>query len=638
MDGLTLVDRIYVKYAGEREGEAPLTLGQLNVHDWIRDADRSYFGVVKLILNLPEGCTLDDITESFAILAARHESLRTAFPPGDPLRQRVAGSGELPIDIYAVDDGALGGITGGSAGTGVAYAPHEITPDAAAGIGWAPPSAGEKAADSQSLVARLRAVPLDTGDGELVRVAVAVSDGRPRAAALACSHMIVDLGSIMVIGRQFTELASDPAKRQAILLGHQPLGHQPLDQAAAEDSAAGRRRADATLRFWEGQLRRMPQCMYAMPADPEQDGQPLSGWLSSPAIRLALPAIMTRTGASPSMVVTAAMLAVLAHRTGNSGYAFRTISGNRSGLHLRDYVGTIAQVSLLAVDMPAPGFDELVRRCGTATLRAARYGSFHQPSHLRMLRELGHLRGVCFHPDSVFNNLAAYDPGPGSGRPGVVGPDGAARAAQSRQTPIAWWRPPSSFNQTPLEFNLLRMPEGLAVGLWTSDTTLVPPAEIESLLHGIERLIAVAASGDVELSGLSEVTGVMPVDRGPGWLLIDSCWVQLAEVQRLLDDALDVAVARAFAVPGADGGPTLIACLAASAGTRTAGQAHAVCVPALDGRLTAMAPGRYLVYDQPADDPDSLASWGEQRLLDDGDGRDPRIAARYGMAAHPEGA
>jgi hypothetical protein len=275
--------------------------------------------------------------------------------------------------------------------------------------------------------------------------------------------------------------------------------------------------------------------------------------------------------------------------------------------------------------MPAPGFDELVRRCGTATLRAARYGSFHQPSHLSMLREMEHLRGVCFHPDSVFNNLAAYDTDPGeAGSAGNV-------TSTPGETAIAWWKPPSRFNQTPLEFNLLRMPEGLSVGLWTNDTTLVPPAEIESLLRGIERLVVAAAGGDVDLGRLTEVTGVKQVVRGPGWLLLGSCWVELAEVQRLLDDALDVPAARAFAVQGSDGRPALVACLAAGQEVRTAAQAHAACVAALEGRLTAMAPGRYLVWAGTPQDPGDLASWHEQRLLDDGDGRDPRIARRYGM-------
>lgn len=617
MDGLTLVERIYVKYSGERGGEAPLTLGQLNTLDWSRDTGRGHFGVIHLVLNLPTGCTLDDITESFAILLARHESLRTAFPPGDPPCQRVAQSGELPIDVYAADESV---IDVAATAAGILYPAEAIRPDAAT-----------------PLVARLRAVPFGVGDSELLRVAIAVSGGRPRAAALACSHMIADLGSLMVIGRQFTELAADPAKRQV-----GALGHQPLDQAAVERSARGRRRADATLRFWESQLRRMPQCMYAMPADPAQSGEPLSGWLFSPELAQALPSVQARTGTSQWAAIAAAMVAVLAHRTRNSGYVFRILPSNRTELHLRDYVGTISQVSLLAVDMSTPSFDELVHRSGTAMLRAARYGSFHQPSHQRMVRELEHVRGVRFHADSVFNNVATFDLHPGEGSSGAAGsaePGGGAAALPETFTGIYWLKPPSGFNQTLLEIHLLRrMPEGLSVGLWTGDTTRMPAAEIALLLRGIERLIVAAAGGDVDLGNLSEVTGITPVDRGPGWLLVDSCWVELAEVQRLLDDALDVPAARAFAVRDSDGNPALIACLAASPKIRTSGQAHAACVAALDGRLTAMAPGRYSVYAQPPEDPSDLASWRKQRLLDDGDGRDARIAGRYRTTAGSAGA
>jgi hypothetical protein len=600
MDDLTLVDRVYVKYSGERGGEAPLTFGQINTLDWSLDTDRGHFGVVHLILNLPMGCTLNDITESFAVLLARHESLRTSFPPGDPPRQRVALSGELPIDIYAADESAVDV----GARAGILYPAETARPNAAT-----------------LLVARLRAEPLAITDSTLLRVAVAVSDSRPVAAALVCSHMLADLGSMMVIGRQFTELAADPTKRQA-----GALGHQPLDQAAVESSARGQRRAEATLRFWEGHLRRMPQCMYAMPTDPAQRGEALSGWLFSPALLQALPSVQARTAASESTVIAAALVAVLTHRTRNGSYIFRVLPSNRTELRMRDYVGTISQVSLLAADTSTPSFDELVRRCATATLRSARYGAFHQPSHDKMRRELEHVRGVRFHADSVFNNVATFDLHRGEG------PGGDAAALPEAFTGIYWLKPPAGFNQTPLEIHLLRrLPEGLAIGLWTGDTALLPPAEIELLLRGTEQLAVAAAGGDVDLRRLTEITGVTPVVRGPGWLLVDSCWVDLAQVQRLLGDALRGTAAHAFAVPGEDGEPALLACLAASPEIRTPGQAHAACMAALDGRLTAMAPGRYLVYDRPPDDAGDLASWRRQSLLADGDGRDPVIAARYGI-------
>jgi hypothetical protein len=304
---------------------------------------------------------------------------------------------------------------------------------------------------------------------------------------------------------------------------------------------------------------------------------------------------------------------------------FRVISSNRIGAHLGGYVGTIAQESLLAAgspagssDTPAGSFDELVRRCGAATLRAARFSSFNQPDRQRMIRDFEHLRGIRFHRDSVFNNLAAHDGG-------TSGPADAA----PQETFIAWWKPPSAFNQTLLEFHLLRAPEGISVGLWTGDTTRMPPAEIESLLRGIERLIVAAAGGDVDLANLTDITGVRPVDRGADWLLIDFCWVELEQVQRLLDDALDVPAARAFVVRDGAGNPSLIACLAVSPRIRTCEQAHAACVAGLDGRLTAMAPGRYSLYAQPPEEPEDLGSWREQRLLAEGDGRDIRIVERY---------
>jgi hypothetical protein len=214
-------------------------------------------------------------------------------------------------------------------------------------------------------------------------------------------------------------------------------------------------------------------------------------------------------------------------------------------------------------------------------------------------------------------------------------PSPATAAAAMAETTIGWWRPPRNFNQRLLELQVSWTPEHVSVGLWTSDTARVPATEIESLLRGIERLIVAAAGGDVDLGGLSEVTGVTPVVRGPDWLLVDSCWVELAEVQRLLNDALDVTAAHAFAVRGDDGNPAVIACLAASPRVRTSGQAHAACVAALDGRLTAMTPGRYSVYAQPPEDPSDLASWRKEQLVDDGDGRDARIAGRYAMTAGP---
>ena len=87
----------------------------------------------------------------------------------------------------------------------------------------------------------------------------------------------------------------------------------------------------------------------------------------------------------------------------------------------------------------------------------------------------------------------------------------------------------------------------LILGGLTRDASLLPAGEIEMLLRGTESLLVAAASGDVDLDRLAEITGVRPVERGVGWLRIDRSWVQLDAIRRLLADALP-GPAAAFAV------------------------------------------------------------------------------------------
>jgi hypothetical protein len=58
------------------------------------------------------------------------------------------------------------------------------------------------------------------------------------------------------------------------------------------------------------------------------------------------------------------------------------------------------------------------------------------------------------------------------------------------------------------------------------------------LLRRTESLLVAAASGDVDLDRLGEITGMRPVERGAGWLGIDRSWIQLDAIRELLADAL----------------------------------------------------------------------------------------------------
>lgn len=565
-----------VKFHGERDDTAPLTLGQRNTWQWVANKDFGLYSTEQWVFDVPDGATPDDVAETFGVLIARHESLRTTYPvQAGEVVQRIVGSGELDIEVFDV--------------------------------GEQDPGLAEVA---QELVRRLRERPFDLASQLPMRAAMAIGPSGVTAVVMVCSHMAVDFGAMAVVGRQFAELVADPVAR---VVGER--GHQPLDQAVFEGSERGRRLADAALRYWREGLSQRPQCLYAAPVA-GADGGPRAAILRSAAAAIALPHVTGRTGASAPMVTLAAVCAVLARRGGQRHTTVSSLSSNRFAGHLRDYVGTLAQDGLVRVDTQVAGFDELVRRAGTAALRASRHSMFDAHRLQEIHDEVGHQRGLCFFRDCAVDNLMSHVFGPDQARPAGSPADAAAALTQSAML----WREPPGMSEY-LRFQFIDIGSALALRLWAADTGRVPAVEMEGLLRGVERLVVAAAAGDVELSRLGEVCGVEPLARGDGWLYLDWCWVEVAEVRRLVADALPGAVSGVFAVPGADGRPGLVAYLAGADGLSTAQQAHAACMAVLRGRYTAVAPGRYVICDRAPGDPADLAGWQHQTVIADGDGR-----------------
>jgi hypothetical protein len=453
-------------------------------------------------------------------------------------------------------------------------------------------------------------------------VAVAMSPGGPAAAVILYSHAAVDFASMALIDREFGALVSDPAGRAA-----GPARHQPLDQAGQEQSGPGRRRLAAAVRGWEAALRTMPQCMYAVPAadGTGMTGGPVSGWLWSPAAALALPHIAARTEASPQQAVFAALCVMLGWRTGQDACTLQVMATNRYQQHLRDYVGNLAQECVVSVDVRAAGLDEVVRRTGPAILRGTRHGLAEVGAVRRVMERVEHDRGITIAPYCVFNDLSVLLGDTGIGPPGADPAD--ASRALNRSRFVLLPQPPADR----LLLVMLQQVDGeMILGALTADANRVPPGEIEGLLRGVEALLVTAATGNADLSRIAGITGVRPVSRGQRWLRIGSSWVELPQVQRVLDDALP-GPAAAFAIPDRDGEPALVAYLAAGDGARTPAQAHRACLSTLAGtrrldppdgiRFTAMAPGHYVICARAPADPQDLAAWRRQSVLAEGDGR-----------------
>jgi hypothetical protein len=597
VDGsVELIERVYVPFAGLPVREGPLTVGQRNVLQWLGKVGTTAIGLNRWTFTLPEGVTVDDFGRVFGPLFARYESLRTTFHLGGAPRQRVIGEGRQAIDVYTGESG----------------------PD-------------EEALISR-LVDRLRLAPFDLATELPLRIAVFVEDGTVRIALAVFTHMAFDIGSMALVGLHLTGLLTDPSYTIPA-----DEGWQPIDRAEWEMSPSGQRQLRASLTFWERQLSKIPHCMYAVPtgrpprtvtvdwappgSSPGARRSPAFE-MRSPAAALAVPHIAVRSGTSPTMVVVAAFVAVLAHRTSHRRCAFVSLVDNRIGRHLHGYVGTLAGPSLVVVDADAAGFDELARRLGLASLAAARHAVVDVGELNEMSKQVQLARGVVSARDVVVNNIHQ-----------ALGLSGAAElpalselATATEQTKAYW----AEWERVPqlLNFRIFQLDETeLWFRLGTASITWVPPADLEMMVRGIEALLIAAAPADVELARLTEVTGVTPVARGPGWRYLNGCWVELSQARRLVAAALAPVTTSVFFETTEEGSERLVAYLAGGEVDSPA-RAHERCVAALPGpsgleyyTYATIAPERYVVCATAPDDVDDLDSWRRQPVVSEGAGR-----------------
>ena len=76
---LTSMRSIPVEFTGERTGEGPLTLSQLDVYAWTNSAPDDPSAILYVELPVPTVVSVDDVAGADAVLIARHESLRSSY-------------------------------------------------------------------------------------------------------------------------------------------------------------------------------------------------------------------------------------------------------------------------------------------------------------------------------------------------------------------------------------------------------------------------------------------------------------------------------------------------------------------------------------------------------------------------------
>jgi hypothetical protein len=561
---LTPVRSIPVEFTGERAGEGPLTLGQLDVYAWLSGAPDDVYAVLCAELPVPTVVSVDDVAEATAVLIARHEGLRTTYVPGEPPRQRVAAAGVQLLEACSLGEG------------------H-----------WGP---RDRPAVAEALVQWLRESP-DPGRRP-VRMAVAIAPGaggRVIACAAAFSHLAVDHGAIEILKRDFADLLGDPGRRQA----GRP-GHQPLDQAELEATPAERRRADAALDHIRKQLWRIPRCLYALPGA-RACGESLVVELSSVAAAMAVRRVAARTRTSRSSVVLAAICAVVARRAGYRELVFPLLSSNRFERLLVNYVGALSEVPIITVEIAEKSFDELAGHTWTTVMETSRHARYDPARRAAMAELIEHERGLRIDYGPLFNSLV---PESWSGLTAGVGFQPEEIDVTLTRTELRWRPMPNG--GTPVRFRLNQIDGCLRLDVWSGDVGLVPRAELESVLLAVERLLVAAAHGDVAGGRMPEHIGLEPLAGTSDRMLVDYCWVDVADVQRLVDDAVAPAVAHVFASAG---GRPLVAHLAATDAVRTPEQAHARCMAVLAHHPTAITPRYYVICRTAPSDPADPTAW-----------------------------
>ena len=163
----------------DRAGEAPLTLGQLDVYNWLSQAPDHFYAILRAELPVPDVVSVDDVAEATAVLIARYEGLRTSYVRGERPRQRVAAAGVQLLEVCSLGEGQ-----------------------------WGP---RDRPAVAEALGRWLRESPDPARRPLRIAVAIAPDAGdRVIACATAFSHLAVDHGSIRILKRDFAELLGDP--------------------------------------------------------------------------------------------------------------------------------------------------------------------------------------------------------------------------------------------------------------------------------------------------------------------------------------------------------------------------------------------------------------------------------------------
>ncbi|MFI6294610.1 condensation domain-containing protein [Nonomuraea sp. NPDC050790] len=516
-------------FDGLPDRQGALTMGQANMARCVRRDPPEHMNFL-MIKRLPRRIGLDRIADATHALLSRHEGLRTTFI-GDT--QHVHGKGLLEVMLVP-------------------------------GQGRPPAHAAEETG------ARLRAPRFDLEAEFPLRMAVILAGDEPRLAVFVLPHTVVDAISLAHLLREWeTLLYGRP------LPGPEPT--QPIDLADSERTPAAARRAQAALEHWRDGLARSPQTMFPIAFDTEHAMVPRLR-VRSAAVMPGLERAAARTGASPSMIVMAALGVLVGHRTAQPTCLLASLSSNRAHPRLRTHVGPLAQDALVVADLDAGTFDELIGRFRVAALAGYQRSRFDSEALWEAIHALDAERGTRYARDCVFNDMSAQMP-----------PDDDEDPVEE---PELTWLPDAALPAN-LSLWINRLDTVLDLTLWVNPAALSRD-EAEVFGRGLVGLLGAAGERVVDVAEIGAVSGVAAMPYGPEWVRSGTSWVRPDSVRRLVERA--VPGGRASVTLDEDGAFT---CHLVTDTAITPGQAHRACLDLLPGHPDAVAPRRYVITPPP---------------------------------------
>ncbi|MFC9324370.1 condensation domain-containing protein [Kitasatospora sp. NPDC057015] len=443
-----------------RSGTGPATWGQQAIWDAVRGLDPADAPRYNVSLAAPvdPGVPVPLVLDAVRQLLGLHDSLHTRLHQDDQGRlwQTVDPAGRVPV----VARTCAGQDEVAEAGSG--------------------------------LLAELAGQPFDCARDWPVRVGLVESGGLVRHMAFVLSHTAVDAWGLRRLVTDLIAIVQGESP-EAIGARHQAL--QPLDEAAFQASDRGRRRDAGARLHWQRKLRLGPPSIFppgaaAAPAVAVAKPFP-NAVLNSPALDRAVRLVAAGHRVSSSSVLLAAASAMTARLSGVSEAVLQVVVNNRFLPGLADAVSTVAAEGLFQLPGAAGDFADVMRRTHSASIATYRSAYYDKRLLEQDIARIAERDGSVADRSCFFNDTRELMPAPAQPDEQEGAGAGTLERARARTT-LSW--PVEFAPRANLSYALdaLQAPGALELSM-TADSALVPRADMERFLYGIEELVVAEA-------------------------------------------------------------------------------------------------------------------------------------------------